>query len=118
MRAARESDVQRTCLAWLLLWGAVAVRVNSGALKVADRFVRFNSAAGCSDTLACLPGGRFLALEFKRPGRDRTPAKRRAEQAAFREGIVKVGGLALEVRSLDELLAGLRAAGFDTRTRV
>lgn len=116
-KVTRESGVQSVCRDWLALWGALAIRVNSGAMKVEDRYVRFNSEEGCGDTLVCLPGGRFLSLEFKKPGRDRTPAKRKAEQAAHRERVRKRGGLALVVGSLDELLRELTAAGYDTKTR-
>lgn len=118
MKAPRESDVLKTCRTWLTFWGAVVVRVNSGAMKIGDRYVRFNDKKGCSDTLVCLPGtGRFLALELKRPGRDRTSAERAAEQAAFRQEILDAGGLALVVASLDELIRELRVAGYDTGSR-
>jgi hypothetical protein len=118
-RAPAERDVLATCRDWLALWGAVAVRVNSGAMRVENRYVKFNDAPGCSDTLVCLPGtGRFLALELKRPGRDRTSAKRRAEQAAFQAQILAAGGLVVVARSLDELRDQLRAAGYDTQRRV
>lgn len=115
---ALEADVQKTCIAWLRFWGAMPIRLNSGAMKVGDRFVRFNSEPGCSDVIAVLPGGRTLALELKRPGcRDRTPAKRKAEQASFRAAVVRAGGLAIVATSLDELQSALRVAGYDTETR-
>ena len=117
MKCALERDVQKTCRDWLVFWGAVVIRVNSGAMKVADRYVKFNSEPGCADTLVCLPGGRFLSLELKKPGRDRTDAKRKAEQAAHRERVRKAGGLAIVASSLDELIRQLEAAGFDTKTR-
>ena len=111
-----EKDVQKLCIEWLAAWGATAVRINSGGMAVEKRFVRFNDQPGCSDVLACLPpNGRMLALELKRPGLDRTTAKRKAEQESFRAKVVKSGGLALVAQSLDELLAGLRAAGYDVR---
>ncbi len=114
--APREKDVQKTCIQWLALWGATTIRVNSGGMKVEKRYVPFNSEPGCSDVIACLPPtGRMLALELKKPGRDRTTAKRKAEQESFRAKVVKSGGLAIVATSLDELLAGLRAAGYDVR---
>lgn len=117
IKAALEKDVQSVCLQWLRLWGAFPVRINSGALKIGKRFVKFNSEEGCSDTLVCLPGGRFLALEVKRPGRDRTSRDRKAKQAAFREKVEKAGGLAVVATSLDELKAALNGAGYDTERR-
>jgi hypothetical protein len=112
-----ERDVQAVCIEWLEFWGAVVIRTNSGAMKIDDRFIRFNSKKGCSDTIVCLPGGRYLALELKRPGRDRTSAKRKAEQAAFRQSIARAGGLAIVAKSLDELKQDLRDEGYDTETR-
>lgn len=117
MQTAAERDAQSACLDWLALWGALAVRVNSGGLKAGGRYVRFNSEPGCADALVCLPGGRFLSLEFKRPGRDRTAAGRKVEQAAHRERVVRAGGLALVVGSLDELIRRLTDAGYDTTRR-
>jgi hypothetical protein len=108
-----EKDVKRVCADWLTLWGAVPIRVNSGAMKIGGRYVKFNDKPGCSDSLVCLPGGRFLALEVKRLGADKTAAKRKAEQRAFLDEIVKAGGLGLIVRSLDQLKAALKAEGYD-----
>jgi hypothetical protein len=49
----------------------------------------------------------------KRLGADKTAAKRKAEQRAFLDEIVKAGGLGLIVRSLDQLKAALKAEGYD-----
>lgn len=117
MKAPLEKDVQKVCRDWLRAWGAVVVRVNSGAMKIKDRYVKFNDQPGCSDTLVCLPDGRFLALELKKPGRDRTAAHRQLEQQSFRDQVAKAGGLAIVARSLDELLQALAAEGYDTGTR-
>lgn len=117
MKEPLEKDVQKLCLDWLRFWGAFPIRVNSGAVKVGKRFVQFNREPGCSDTLVVLPGGRFLALELKRPGRDRTAPKRKAEQAAFRQLVERSGGLAIVANSLDNLRLQLKAAGYDLETR-
>lgn len=111
MRHELERDVQRTVIDWLRLWGAVPVRVNSGATKVGKRFVRFNDEPGCSDLLVCLPDGMFAAVEVKRPGGKLTP-----HQRAFLDFITSRNGLGLVVRSLDELKTALRAEGYDTET--
>lgn len=109
-----ERDVLKVVVAWLRAFGATAVRINSGGMKVGERFVRFNDSPGCSDVIACLPpDGRTLAVEVKRPGRDRTSAKRKAEQKSFRQAIVKSGGIAVVVKSLDELKADLAEEGYD-----
>ena len=108
-----ESGVQSACRDWLRLFGAAVIRVNSGGMKIGKRFVRFNSEPGCSDLLVCLPGGRFAAVEVKRPGRDTTAPKRKAKQEAFRRMVRAAGGLEIVVRSVDELRAALKAEGFD-----
>jgi hypothetical protein len=107
-RVPTEADIQRDCVASLERWGAVVIRTNSGAVKVADRLVRFNRKPGCSDTLVCLPGGRFAAVEFKRPGKRATE-----KQSAFLAEVVAAGGLGLVATSLSELRAQLRGEGFD-----
>jgi hypothetical protein len=100
----RETDIVRACLAYLRARGVFAFRVNSGAVagehKGKRRFVRFNGAKGCSDILGVLPGGRFLAVEAKRPGNRPT-----ADQAAFLAAVSAAGGLALVVHDVAELAA-------------
>lgn len=108
----KEKDVQRQCLDWLRLWGALPVRVNSGARPWTDakgrrRFFAFNSEPGCSDVLCLLPDGRFAAVECKRPGGALRPA-----QESFLAAVGKRGGVALVVASLDELRAALAAEGY------
>lgn len=108
----KERDIQRQCMDWLKLWGALVVRTNSGAFTVGEgrarRFVRANSEPGCSDCLCVLPGGGFAALEFKRPGNKPTDS-----QKSFLGEVAKRGGLALVVSSLDGLREALRAEGYD-----
>lgn len=108
----KEADIQRQCLDWLRLWGALPVRVNSGSRPWTDakgrrRFFSMNSEPGCSDVLCLLPDGRWAAIEFKRPGG--TP---RPEQESFLAAVRQRRGIGLVVTSLDELRAGLRAEGY------
>lgn len=109
----KEKDIQRQCLDWLKLWGALVVRVNSGARPWVDargrrRVFAFNSEPGCSDALCLLPGGGFAALEFKRAGEAPTD-----KQKSFLDEVSRRGGLALVVSSLDGLRAALRAEGYE-----
>jgi hypothetical protein len=99
----REAELQRAILQWLALNGIFAVRVNSGARPWTDRkgrrrLLRFNDQPGCSDVLACLPGGQFGAIEVKRPGEKLT-----AEQASFQGRIRQLGGLAIVAHSTEDL---------------
>lgn len=107
---ARETDIQAQLLAWLNLQpGAFFFRVNSGAIvgsyEGRRRFIKFNSAPGCSDLIGVWRG-RFAAIEVKRPGNQPTP-----RQLAFLERVRRSGGLALVATSLADLEAQLAAAG-------
>lgn len=108
MRAEREQDIQRAVLQYLRVvrrWPAV--RINSGALRVGGRLVRFNDGCGVSDVLAVLPGGRFASIEVKRPGNKPT-----ADQAAWLALVREAGGLALVVTGVQDLIDQLGAAGY------
>lgn len=102
MRDTKESIILKACLQLLTLHGAFVFRVNSGAVvseyKGKRRFMRFNSAPGCSDILGILPGGTFLACEVKRPGQKLTE-----KQQAFLDAVRKKGGVGLWVSSVQEL---------------
>ncbi len=103
-----EGQVLRACLDYLALAKIRAWRNNTGALPdAAGRPVRFG-LAGSSDILGVLPGGRFLSVEVKAPGGRTT-----ALQDQFLAGITQAGGLALVVRSIEDLRRGLREAGYD-----
>lgn len=90
MKASRESDLVKACLQLLRLSGCLAWRTNTGALRAAaqgkQRFVRFGSP-GMSDPIGLLPGGRFVAVECKRPGNEPTPV-----QQAFLDLVRERGG--------------------------
>jgi hypothetical protein len=115
---ASEADVQRAIIQYLRIIGAVVIRVNSGAMQVGDRYVRFNSEDGCSDLVASV-GGRFVAVETKRPGwtaapptsRDERRKAREAAQRAFIDRVNRSGGLGLFARSVEDVAAALRAEG-------
>lgn len=100
-----EAAVQAAVIDYLLLRGAVLVRVNGGMMPTAaGRRVRFNVAkcpgrtgATCSDILACWRG-RFLALEVKRPGGRAT-----AGQGEFLSAVREAGGLAAVVDSVRDV---------------
>jgi hypothetical protein len=111
MRAPKEADILRDCLTWLKLHGVFCWRQNQGAISGVHngkkRFLRFSSMNGVSDILGILPpSGRFLAIECKRPGNKPT-----AEQDAFLDIVRQCGGIAVCVRSIDELEQALTDAG-------
>jgi hypothetical protein len=114
-----EAEIQKAILAWLDLVGIMAVRVNSGAISGIHngrkRFVKFNSAPGCSDIIAAVPGqlfydnrehAVFMAIECKRPGKAATQL-----QAGFLERVSRTGGIIVVATSVDDVKNALREAG-------
>lgn len=76
-------------------------RMNSGATRIGNRFVRFGWP-GCPDVLGQLKDGRLLGVEVKsRTGRAST------EQSAFLEQIRRAGGVAFIARDLRDVLREL-----------
>jgi hypothetical protein len=110
VKGDREADILKSCLAYLKVRGIFAWRANSGGTMMGEgarkRFVRFNGAPGCSDVVGVLPGGRVLALEVKRPGGRPT-----GKQQLFLDTVRRLGGLALCVHSLEELVEDLERLG-------
>lgn len=82
----------------LVAW---ANRVNSGAAKVGNRFIRFGWP-GCPDVLGQLRDGRFLGVEVKAP-----KGTLRPEQAEFLRLIAAAGGVAFVARDCRDVLRQL-----------
>lgn len=83
---------------------AWVARMNVGAFKFEDRFIRFG-AKGWSDIVGQLKDGRFLALETKAPKGQLT-----IHQEAFLARVREAKGVSGMVRSADEARAILEAA--------
>ena len=77
---------------------AWAERMNSGAAKVGNRFIRFGWK-GCPDVLGQLKDGRLLAVEVKAPD-----GRLRPEQALFLERIRSAGGVGFVARDCNDVL--------------
>ena len=120
MKSPKEGDVVKACLQYLTVvrrWPAL--RNNTGAARFAGRgksyFVRFG-LEGSSDIIGIVPRlvdgdgnelrGLFLAVECKKPG-----GRLRPSQQAFLAAVSAAGGLALCVKSVDDLIAALDAEG-------
>lgn len=107
-----EKAIQKECLSWLASVGIFAFRINSGAVSATHngkrRYMKFNSARGCSDVLAVLPDGRFAAIEIKRPGNLPTD-----DQRDFLASVQRAGGVALFCTSVPDLQEKLRLEGYD-----
>ena len=129
LKKPSEQSIVNACLQLLALRGAFAWRVNQGAIKTEGRFVRFNRVEGVSDIVGTLPigwreigpvvatvaeriqqGGRFIAVECKRPGLGKK-SRPEPHQQAFLDRIAACGGLAVCVTDVRELDALLTAEG-------
>jgi hypothetical protein len=108
MKRTPESFVLNGCLHYLQIRGIYHWRNNTGTAKIADRWVSFGKK-GSADILGCLPDGKFLAVEVKSDHGRLSP-----EQSVFLERIRGSGGLAVVVKSWQELDGSLREAGYVT----
>lgn len=82
---------------------AWAERMNSGAAKVGNRFIRFGWT-GCPDVLGQLMDGRLLGVEVKAPA-----GRLRTEQAVFLERINQARGVGFVARNCRDVLRELEA---------
>ncbi len=82
-------------------------RVNGGGVKTAAQFIRFYAlyllgiekrSRGYPDLHGMLPGGRYFALEVKRPGERET-----VEQREFIDAVTAGGGIAGVVRGFEDV---------------
>ena len=111
---ASESDLQGQILDYLaheqargrVVWYC---RVNGGGTRLKGIWVWFYRlylagrkpiSKGKADIEGMLPGGRYFALEVKKPGEVATP-----EQVAFLAAVAAAGGIAATVRHYDEVKA-------------
>jgi hypothetical protein len=76
-------------------------RMNSGAAKIGNRFVRFGWR-GCPDVIGQLRDGRFVGVEVKS-----SKGRLRPEQAIFLERIRRAGGVAFMARDCLDVLREL-----------
>ncbi len=94
-----ESDIQKSILSHLEGNPIVAYhwRHNVGSVKRSGRYLRFG-VPGQSDILGILKGGRFFAIEVKRPKKNREP-----NQIEFQKTVNEFGGLAFVARSVEDV---------------
>lgn len=80
-------------------------RANTGAARTREgRLIRFGMK-GQADILGLCAGGRLLAIEVKT-----ATGRLRPEQEAFRDLVVRFGGLWILARSAEDAVAQLEAA--------
>ena len=83
---------------------AWAERMNTGAARVGNRFIRFGWP-GCPDVLGQMKDGRLLGVEVKAQA-----GRLRPEQTVFLERIRCAGGVAFVARDLRDVLRALGEA--------
>jgi hypothetical protein len=76
-------------------------RMNSGAARIGNRFVRFGWP-GCPDIIGQLRDGRLLGVEVKA-----AKGKLRPEQTIFLERIRRAGGVAFMARDCRDVMREL-----------
>jgi len=76
-------------------------RMNSGAAKIDNRFIRFGFT-GCPDVLGQLRDGRLLGVEVKSP-----TGKLRREQSVFLDRVRGAGGVAFVARDRRDVVRAL-----------
>jgi len=105
--AKPEAAALREVLQALTAHPAVAwvERMNSGAAKVGNRFIRFGWT-GCPDVLGQLKDGRLLGVEVKA-----AKGKLRPAQTIFLERICRAGGVAFMARDCLDVMRELDRTG-------
>lgn len=76
-------------------------RMNSGAAKIGNRFIRFGFT-GCPDVLGQLRDGRLLGVEVKSHN-----GKLSTQQSVFIERIKSAGGVAFLARNCNDVFKNL-----------
>ena len=102
-----ESEIVKAILEYLHWKGFYCWRQNQGAIPLPNGgFRRFVGLRGVADILCVLPGGRFLAIEVKRPGGKPSP-----DQRQFLEKVNELGGVGIWCSSVEELENDLKSIG-------
>jgi hypothetical protein len=100
-----ESQLVSACLAYLKAAGVLAWRSNNTGIydPTKGQFRAFRGLKGVSDIIGVAGGGRLLAVECK-TGRGVLSA----DQTWFLGQVDRLGGVALVVRDVGELIEGLK----------
>lgn len=99
------SGLVRACLEYLRLVGVMAWRSNNAGVydQQSGKYRAFTGRRGVGDILGVLPGGKLLSVECKE-GTGRLSV----DQKAFMREVNDLGGLAVCVRNVDDLIRSLK----------
>jgi hypothetical protein len=105
-----ESELQRQIMLAVTTTGGRVFRNNMGQWEYAPgKFVKYGVCnPGGADLIGWTSTGRFLGIEVKNPGPDKTAKKRKEDQKRFRDAVNAAGGLCIQARSVAEVLEALR----------
>ncbi|NPV51712.1 MAG: VRR-NUC domain-containing protein [Candidatus Methanofastidiosum sp.] len=97
-----EQNLVKAVLEYLYYKGFIAIRNNSGVIFIGNgerkRAIRVG-LSGSADIIACSPKGNFVAIECKSK-----KGKLTNKQKEFLDKVKTLGGVALIVRSLDDVI--------------
>lgn len=103
MRDTSEQNIQKSIIDYLKLKKFIVFKHRNVGIYKKDTGSYIALPAGelgISDIIACSPGGRFTAVEVKRPGCKPSP-----HQRDFLARVAASGGIAILAHSLDDVLA-------------
>lgn len=108
-----ENSVKSRIITYLVQRGALVMRINSGAVIGShhgkQRFFWFarwflagqkEQRGGISDILAIMPGGKFLSVECKRPGKKGDVTEK---QRLFMAEVERRGGITIIAESVADV---------------
>lgn len=100
-----ENKIKEAIKHFLVMRGALPIRINSGASKFGKRLIWMNSEPGCSDLIVCYRG-LFLAIETKRPDLPLSDPKIQPtdQQLDFLKKVVNAGGIGFVANSVDQTM--------------
>mgnify|MGYP001590960628 CR=1 FL=1 len=111
----KESDIQRAIIEYLEWNKWFVLRINSGMIssdywhkgkgRIVKSLIRL-APPGTPDILACSPGGKFIGIEVKKPGKEPTELQHKTL-----EKICDLGGIGLWATSLKEVIDDLKSVG-------
>ena len=111
-RKSPEAAVGRAVDDFLRIKGAYIRTIKSDGTKTRDGWRRSAQGAGISDRIGILPGGRFVAVELKAPGRKSTLSQ---PQYTFLSEILVRGGLACVADSVNCVALAFSQSSEDMR---
>lgn len=95
----KEQDIQRQILDYLRLKKIWCRKISTIGIRKENGSYIPSQSKGMSDIIGILPGGRFLAIEVKKPKGILSPA-----QKEFLDSVKAEGGLAIVAYSLDNII--------------